>query len=146
METKAIALFGEAEKGAFQQGFLCGQITELMEQFGNPPPESRGLHYAVQVLLYQYHLIFFRVEQEGFSKRDYFNGIKILTASPLIQNVHAIYTPGVGDRSIINALVPLCHEYHQILITNEADFYDYLSSAEPKENLQTNWDDEGLGR
>lgn len=128
MNTPAVALFGEAERGAFDQGFLCGGVSELMEYFGNPPPDSRGLHYAVQALLYKYHLIFFRVEQEGFSKKDYFNRIQILSASPLIERVHAICTPGVGDKAIINALLPLCHEHHQILITNESDLLDYLTS------------------
>lgn len=127
MLTPAIALFGEAEKGSFEQGFVCNQVTQLMEYFGNPPPESLGLYYAIQALLYQYQLIFFRVEQEGFSKQDYLNGIKILSSSPLVKSVHAVCTPGVGDHVIIDALIPLCIEHHQILITNESDLYDYLS-------------------
>lgn len=127
MNKQAIALFGEAEKGAFNTGFICRHVTELLDSFGNPPPDSFGLHYAIQALMYQYQLIFFRVEQEGFSKKDYFNGIKILSDSPLIDSVHAICTPGVGDHSIIEALLPLCYKHHQILIFNERDLVDYLS-------------------
>ena len=125
----SIALFGEAERGSFEQGLICNQVADLLDCFGHPPPESLGLHYAVQALLYQYPIIFFRVEQEGFSKKDYFNGIKILSTSPLIESVHAICTPGVGDHTIIDALISLCYEHHQILIFNERDFLDYLSYA-----------------
>ena len=127
MQTHAIALFGEAEKGSFEKGLLCHEVGELMDCLGHPPPDSRGLYYAIQALLYQYELIFFRVEQEGFSKKDYFKGIKILSESPFIKSVDAICTPGVGDQGIINALLPLCYEHHQILITNESDFFDYLT-------------------
>lgn len=128
--TPSIALFGEAEKGSFQEALVCNKVTELLEFYGNPPPESFGLHYAIQAIMYDYQLVFFRVEQEGFSKKDYFNGIKILSESPLIKTICAICTPGVGDHTIIDALMPLCFEYHQILITNEADLYDYLSNAQ----------------
>lgn len=124
MNGPAIALFGEAEKGSFNEGLICSEVTQLLDCYGNPPAESFGLYYAIQALLYNYQLIFFRVEHEGFSKQDYFNGIKILSESPVIRSVHAICTPGVGDHTIINALMPLCN----ILIMNEADLYDYLSS------------------
>jgi hypothetical protein len=124
MNGPAIALFGEAEKGSFNEGLICTEITELMDCYGNPPADSSGLYYGIQALLYHYQLIFFRVEHEGFSRQDYFNGIKILSESPIIRSVHAICTPGVGDHIIINALTPLCN----ILIMNEADLYDYLSS------------------
>lgn len=127
MNTQAIALFGEAERGSFDTGLICRHVPELMDYFGNPPPDSRGLFYAIQALLYDYELIFFRVEQEGFSKKDYLNGINFLKKSPFIESVHAICTPGLGDHSIIDALLPLCYEHHQILIFNERDFIDYLS-------------------
>ena len=125
MNGPAIALFGEAEKGSFNEGLICSEVTQLMDCYGNPPAESSGLYYGIQALLYHYELIFFRVEQEGFSKQDYFNGIKILSESTFLQSIHAICTPGVGDHAIIHALTPLC----SILIMNESDLYDYLSSS-----------------
>lgn len=128
MEKPAIALFGEAERGEYQKGYLCDNLTDLMLQFGNPPSDSHGLFYATQALLYHHPLIYFRVEEEGFSLDDYFAGIKILTHSPLIQTIAAICTPGVGDHKIIHALMPLCFAYHQILIAGEKDLFDYLSS------------------
>lgn len=126
MSQVLIALFGEAEKGAFKKGFLCQELPELVELFGNPPPDSLGLFYATQALLYHYPLIFFRVEQEGFSRDDYLNGIQILESSSSINLIRAICMPGVGDHKIINALLPLCYLHHQILITTERDLFDYL--------------------
>lgn len=126
MDGTAIALFGEAEKGEFQRGYLCNQLEELVSLFGNPPAESRGLFYATQAILYHYPLIFFRVKEEGFSKEDYFKGVKILSESELITQVKAICTPGVGDREIMEPLFGLCKTYHQFLITNERDWIDYI--------------------
>lgn len=128
MENTAIALFGEAEKGEFRQGYFCKELSELMDLFGNPPSDSQGLFYATQALLYHYSLIYFRVEQEGFSKEDYLTGIKILSVSPLIKNISAICTPGVGDHTIIDAIMPLCFIHHQIYITNERDFMDFVTN------------------
>src|SRR6188768_1452432 len=113
MEASTIALFGEAEKGEYQRGVFCKELTDLLDLFGNPPPDSKGLYYATQALLFHYPLVYFRVEEEGFSIQDYLKGIAILKESPLISNISAICTPGVGDKAIINAIIPICHANHQ---------------------------------
>ncbi len=129
MQTYTIALFGEAERGEYQTAYFCQNLTQLDEFFGNPPPDSKGLYYAVQALLFQRDLIFFRVPEEGFSKQDYLIGLRLLEKQSLIPTVSAICIPGVGDKEIIDAILPLCAHYHSILITNESDFYDYLTSS-----------------
>jgi hypothetical protein len=123
-----IALFGEAERGEYRTAYFCQNLAQLDEYFGNPPPDSRGLYYAVQALLFGRDLIFFRVSEEGFSKQDYLLGLHLLEQQELIPQVDAICTPGVGDQEIIEAILPVCAHYHSILITNESDFYDYLTS------------------
>lgn len=123
-----IALFGEAERGEFQTAYYCETLSELDEFFGNPPPNSKGLYYAVQALLFKRNLIFFRVMEEGFSMPDYITGAKMLEQQQLITHLDAICIPGVGDPSVLNALQPICQQYRSILISNEADFYDYLTS------------------
>lgn len=128
MEALTIALFGEAEKGLYNKGYLCQDLTELMDVFGNPPPESLGLYYATQALLYHYPLLYFRVGEEGFSVEDYLRSIKVLSESPMINKIGAICTPGVGDHAIIESLLQLCHAYHQVLIATERDFFDYCLS------------------
>jgi hypothetical protein len=124
-----VALFGEAEKGEFQTAYFCENLTQLDEYFGNPPPESRGLFYAVQAILFKRKLIFIRVSEEGFSTHDYMTGIKMLEKQELIPHIDAICTPGVANQEIYNAIKPLCDVHHCILITNESDFYDYLTNS-----------------
>lgn len=124
-----IALFGEAEKGEFRTAYYCQSLEQLDEFFGNPPPNSKGLYYAVQALLFKRQLIFFRVSEEGFSTQDYLSGVRLLEQQKLIPQLDAICIPGVGDPDVLNAVYPICHQYHSILITNEADFYDFLTSG-----------------
>ena len=126
--TYTIAIFGEAEKGEYCTAYFCQNLIQLDEYFGNPPRESKGLYYAVQALLFKRDLIFFRVSEEGYSTQDYLYGIKLLDKQQLIPDVHAICAPGVGDKMIMDAILPVCERYHSILITNESDFYDYLTA------------------
>ena len=123
-----IALFGEAERGEFQTAYFCQSLEELDEYFGNPPPASKGLYYAVQALLFKRQLIFFRVQEEGYSTQDYLTGVQLLEQQEIIPHLDAICIPGVGDQQVIDALQPLFIHYHSILITNESDFYDYLTA------------------
>lgn len=121
-----LALFGEAEKGKFKTAYYCDSLPQLVEWLGNPPPNSRGLFFAVQALLYHRNLIFFRVEEEGFSHQDYFTGLHLLENVGAVPSLSAICLPGVGDLEIIHAALPLCQKHHSILITTESDFFDYL--------------------
>lgn len=127
MEHYTVALFGEAEKGEFGSAYLCETLPQLVDSFGNPPEESKGLHYAVQILMYQRELLFVRVKEEGYSFEDYLWGLRALTTQNLIQEITAICLPGVGNAEILDASVPLCQKYHSILLYNEADLYDYLT-------------------
>jgi hypothetical protein len=124
-----IALFGEAERGEFHTAYFCQNLEQLDEYFGNPPPNSKGLFYAVQALLFKRNLIFFRVMEEGFSLQDYLIGVRLLEQQRLIPQLDAICIPGVGDPAVLNVLQPVFQQYHSILISNEADFYDYLTST-----------------
>lgn len=122
-----LAVFGEAERGCFQTAFFCQSLEQLESQFGNPPENSTGIHFAIQSLLYNRNLIFFRVKEEGFSTRDYLQGLYQLEKQHLFSNIKAIGMPGVGDGEIIGASEAFCNIYNSILITSEADLYDYLT-------------------
>lgn len=123
-----VALFGEAERGEFNTAYFCQNLEQLDEFFGNPPPESKGLFYAVQALLFKRDLIFFRVTEEGFSIQDYLTGLRLLEHQRLIPHLDAVCIPGVGDPEVFDAFQPVFQQYHSILIANEADFYDFLTS------------------
>lgn len=125
---QVIFLFGEAEKGEFCTPLVCKSLPQLAETLGNPPEDSRGILYAVQTLLYDRELIFFRVKEEGFSTDDYMRGLKLLQDKKAFSPLSAICMPGVGDGQIIDASSPVCSLHRSCLIIDEKDLYDYLTS------------------
>lgn len=127
MEMQKIVLFGEAEKGEYRTPYFCRELDQLVEFLGHPPPDSLGLYYAIQALMYKYPLIFFRVKEEGFSLPDYYFGLRLLEHEELARDLVAICVPGIGTGEIMESLTALCQTYHSVLITNEKDLYDYLT-------------------
>lgn len=128
IDVYPIALFGEAEKGDFNTIYLCRDLHQLLQHFGNPPPDSKGLYFAVQALMHNYDLLFFRVQEEGYSYSDYLYGLKLLREQEVISKMAAIFLPGVGDRELIHYVTDLCDQYHSVMITSEPDLYDYLTA------------------
>ncbi len=124
-----IFLFGEAEKGKFCTPLVCNTLLQLVDTFGNPPAESLGIMYAVQALLFERELIFFRVKEEGFSIPDYMRGIKLLKNKDAFQRLAAICLPGMGDAAVIEETASLCKFHQCLLITTEKDMYDYLTHS-----------------
>lgn len=129
MESITVALFGEAEKGDFQTPYFCKTLPDLVEYLGNPPPNSHGLYCAVQALMYHHNLIFLRVREEGFSYSDYLTGLKLLETQDLIAHIAALCLPGVGDTKIFEVVIPFCISHHSVMVTSEADLYDYLTNV-----------------
>lgn len=121
-----IALFGEAERGAYRTAYFLNSLEQLERCAGNPPQNSRGLIYGVQALLYRCSLLFFRVQEEGFSVEDYLFGLQLLQEQQPAPHITALCIPGVGNHHIIEASVPLCKRHRAILIMNEPDLYDFL--------------------
>lgn len=126
---QTVALFGEAEKGAFKTPHRLRKLPQLMDLLGNPPQESQGLFFAIQALLYNRELIFFRVAEEGFSQIDYFHGLKVLEDREKIKKLHALCMPGVGDPGILSASESVCQIHKSLLITNQKDLYDFLTCS-----------------
>ena len=120
-----VALFGEAEKGQYKKPYIVRELPQLVDLLGNPPPDSEGLFFAVQALLYERELVFFRVQNEGFSKADYYSGLKFLHDSP--RPIHALCLPGVGDAELLDAFQPICSFHRSHIITSQKDLYDYLT-------------------
>lgn len=132
MGLYTIALFGEAERGEFQAPYQFTSLEQLVEALGNPPPNTKGLHFAIQALLFERRLIFFRVREEGFSTPDYLLGLRYLKERPSDFPLSAICLPGVGDDEIIDASKPVCQVRKSLLIVNESDLFDYLTSGQSK--------------
>lgn len=128
MNTR-IFLFGEAERGELCTPLLLRTLEELLLYFGNAPKETLALEFAIQAILYEYELIFFRVQEEGFALTDYMKGVKLLYKKGKEMGLSAIGIPGVGDKEIIDSLFPICEEMKSILLLSEKDFYDYLTAS-----------------
>ena len=122
-----IFLFGAAEKGAVCQPISLDSLEELLYQLGHPPDESEGITYAIQALLFQHSLMYFRVAEEGFSYGDYMLGLKWLKKTPVQLHLAAICLPGVGDEEIIQGATSVCFQHQCTLIVSEKDLYDYLT-------------------
>jgi len=127
MRRQRVFLFGEAERGDYCTPLTCRSLLQLSEMLGNPPEETQGIFYAIQALLYNRELIFFRVEEEGFSTQDYLRGIKLLKNKQVGAELTAICMPGVGDIEIIEQVTPVCKIYKSLLIVTPEDLYDYLT-------------------
>ncbi len=132
-----VFLFGEAERGDFCTPIICHSLAQLSDMVGNPPGESRGILYAVQTLMYERELIFYRVKEEGFSVQDYMKGLRLLLNREIPTNLSAICMPGVGDSTIIDASQTVCHLHKSFLIIDEKDLYDYLTYHTPGQGEQT---------
>lgn len=128
MSEKTVALFGEAERGVFQKAYICHSLPQLIDYLGQPPPHSNGLAMAIQALLYNQTLLFFRVEEEGFSLQDYYRGFHYLQENKTAYDLAAIGIPGVGDNELLQASQEICTLYHSVLMLTERDLYDYLTS------------------
>jgi hypothetical protein len=123
-----IALFGEAGRGEFRTAYYCKTLDQLSEYLGEPPSkDSKGLDFAIQALLFQRGVVYFRVHEEGFSIQDYLSGLNSLENKDLFPNIAALCLPGVGNAQIIQATNPICSLYQSFLILTEKDLYDYLT-------------------
>lgn len=129
---QTVFLFGEAEKGEFCTPLYCKSLPQLADMFGNPPESTHGIAYAVQTLLFNKDLLFFRVKEEGFSMQDYMKGLKLLQNKEIIPQVQAVCIPGVGDVEIIEAVSTICQIQRSLLVITEKDLYDYLTAL-PKQ-------------
>ena len=125
---KVIAFLGESEMGRFHYPYFCYSLTQLATILGNPPEDSRGLDFAVQAIMYERNVIYFRVEEEGYSTKDYMQSIDIIKDKNKVKRLDAICIPGVGDKEIIFQLGPICKSHNSIIITSEKDLFDYLLS------------------
>lgn len=125
---RTIALFGESEKGKYQTAYHCKTLSQLSELLGEPPSfDCQGLSFAIQALLYERGVVYFRVHEEGFSTQDYLKGLNFLGNKEMFPEITAICMPGVGSSEIIEATMPLCTMYKSFLVLTERDLYDYLT-------------------
>lgn len=121
-----IAFFGESEKGRFHYPYYCYSLHQMVETLGNSPEESLGLTFAIQALMYEREIIYFRVSEEGFSIHDYMKGFEILKDINKTKKLSAVCLPRVGDNKIIDSVEPISKLHKSLIITTQKDLFDYL--------------------
>ena len=122
-----ILLFGESAKGLPQTAYVCHTLEELIDYVGEPTnPYSLGVPLAIQSILMQKSVVFFRVLEEGYSYQDYEKGLFFLKQKAF-PNLTAIGVPGLGNKKLIDAFTQVCPLYQCVLLTRQADLYDYLT-------------------
>lgn len=127
MQKPTIALFGEAEKGAFHSIYYLKTLEQLNTHLGEPPQDSKGLPMAIQLIHFNRDLLYIRVKEEGFSLKDYYVGLKLLEDDTSILSLMAIAMPGLGDSLVLQESFQVCDKKGCLLITTEEDLYDFLT-------------------
>lgn len=128
MDSKStIFLFGAAEKGSLRIPIYLDCLEALLDIYGQSLESCDGLYYAIQILLFNKNLIYYRVEEEGESIDDYRLGISLLKRKSFTQNLTAICMPSVSDSDLIQDILSVCYMHQSLLIINEKDLYDYLT-------------------
>ncbi|AHK63615.1 hypothetical protein BOKEGFJH_00736 [Chlamydia avium] len=123
-----IALFGEAEKGSYDVAYLCHSAADLYDHLGSSQKITKsGISLAIQALMYNYDVLYFRVREEGYCVDSYFFGLHFLNTQTTLKNIIAMGLPGVGDQYLIEASKSLCQKYKSLLLFFEQDFYDLLT-------------------
>ncbi|MCI5051732.1 MAG: hypothetical protein MRY21_01185 [Simkaniaceae bacterium] len=123
-----IALFGEAELGEFRRLIFLGSIQECCKRLGNPPSNTLGVGIAVQTLMFQRHVVYIRVNEEGYSDEDYFQGLELLKAQNSLPQLSAVCMPGVSNPLIIDEAMKVCKQERALFISLERDLYDMLTN------------------
>ena len=127
MHTLRIAVFGESEKGKFAYPYVCKSLLDLYTTLGSPPKESEGLNKAIQNILLGGEVLFFRVKSEGFSEKEYLNGLRFLEKYTEEKNLDGICLPGVGDELILHTASKVSSLFGCLLILEEKDLFDYFT-------------------
>jgi hypothetical protein len=123
-----VVVFGESTKGAFSRLHRPQSLEDMANALGQPPEGSHGLYLATQTVLLQHELLFWRVDEEGFSPQDYWMGAKMLgelTDQRIV--IDAVGLPGVGDWSIIESMRRALKGHQPLVLMSARDVYDYLS-------------------
>lgn len=72
-------------------------------------------------------LIYIRVATLGYAFEDYRLGLRRQQEKTTTELLAAICVPGVGSHEIIQVVSDICLIRKSLLITTEADLYDYLT-------------------
>ncbi len=122
-----ISIFGLAEQGDLYRHIHLKSLQDLLLTLGQPGEGSIAIELAVQALMHERPVLFYRVKEEGFEDEFYLRGLRDLKKQNLKTTLSAIALPGVGSRPVIDEAALICKKESSILIMNQQDLYDYLA-------------------
>ncbi len=117
-----VAIFGQASKGPLGKPCFFASFEQVYFTLGEPPEDSFGIPFLLQILSLQKMACFFRVKEEGVIEKSYLQGFSFLEKKK--DRILACFLPKVGEKKILKKAGDLSKN----LFLLEEDFFDYLSS------------------
>ncbi|MBM3200844.1 MAG: hypothetical protein FJZ56_00360 [Chlamydiae bacterium] len=122
-----ISIFGVAEHGSLYEHISVKCLNDLLLTLGQPQDGSLAIEIAIQSLLYEREVLFYRVQEEGYESDAYLKGLYSLKNKSGSLLPSAIALPGVSSQEIIDEAVMICKKQSSFLIMNQKDLYDFLT-------------------
>lgn len=122
-----ISIFGVAEQGDMYRHIHIKSLQDMLLTLGHGVENGTAIELAVQSLMYERAILFYRVKEEGYEEDAYLKGLTELKKKELKSPLSALALPGVGNQEIINEAVAICKKEGSLLIMNQKDLYDYLT-------------------
>lgn len=122
-----ISIFGVAEQGDMYRHIHIKSLQDMLLTLGHGVESGTAIELAVQSLMYERAILFYRVKEEGYEEDAYLKGLTELKKKELKSPLSALALPGVGNQEIINEAVAICKKEGSLLIMNQKDLYDYLT-------------------
>ncbi len=127
MKQNTIVIFGESKGGDFQKPLLFNTLPELSQALGEPTQNSSGIHLAVQALLLNQRVLYYKVSEEGFNPDQYLLGFKLIEKYPPEKSISAALLPGVSSSEILTLAKEFSAHTGLLLLFTEKDLYDLLT-------------------
>jgi hypothetical protein len=127
MNQKTILIFGESKGGDFQKPLLFRTLPELSQSLGEPAKNSSGIHLAVQALLCNQNVLYYKISEEGSNPDQYLLGFKHLEKYPPEIPISATLLPGVSSPEILTLANHFISHTNSLLLFTEKDLYDLLT-------------------
>ena len=127
MSRDAIAIFGETEANIPKTLLLIESLPELVDKLGSPTEDGAAIHMAVQILLYERPIFFYQVSEEGINVEEYRHGFMLLQKQKP-PAMAGLALPGVSSNAILDPGVKVAKRHKALIIINEQDLYDFITS------------------
>ena len=129
MTKRTILIFGESKEGEFHKFLFLKTLPDLAEALGEPTETGLGVHIAIQSILSNRDVLFYKVKEEGFHADHYLLGFKQLENEFHSTPLAAIALPGVSSANILELASSLCNQHRSIILFNEKDLYDLMTQS-----------------